>query len=768
MANIKISQLTSLSTMTDAAVIPVVDSGVTQQISGANLKTYFTGSYGNANVVANLAALGSNPISTTGNVTAGNLDAVDLVINSIRSDDSSFVNIDDGVNVTGDIAAAGNITAGNVSTGVITLTNGAQIRNTAGNAVAFGLNAGQTSQGDRAVAIGLESGTTLQGVGGVAIGEQAGHISQGVLSVAIGYYAGSNAQSFSAVAIGAQAGETAQGSGAIAIGDLAGRTSQASNSIIINATGANLDQTTANTFTVAPVRNDVANTGEVVFYNATSKEITYGNTISVAGNITANNFVGNGSQLTDLLVAPSNLIENGNSNVAIATANGNVTVTASTATWQFDTDGNLTVAGNINFGGDASAGPTLNDFSSVTSAANFAVTIDSANSAAAWRFEPGNSDLGEFDELPLLRTPTGNGSVIYNETLMAVLAGNIDAGERSSVRLLEGGVSLLGTTSLDGELSTIIMEVNTGGVGIRALGDAAPRLSVVGNVTGGNILTAGSVSATGNITGGNILGNGQALTSILFSNTSDATAAGLTVDDFYLSASTALSVTNSGSSAYLFDQYPGNNPTIYAVAGSTLAFRLAVTGHPFLIQSSGANYSTGLNHVTTTGTVTTAASAQGQVTGTLYWKIPGNAVGTYTYQCSVHGGMVGNIVVSSPTEGSFASLSVTGNVVATRVQNDGNLEIRSNVAGTARTWTFDAIGDFNLPVGGNISGSGYVTAVRVITDPRPLANLSAVAGGRAFVSDGNLVAAGNFGVQIGGGGANTVPVYSDGSNWFIG
>jgi hypothetical protein len=30
-------------------------------------------SYGNANVVANLAALGSNPISTTGNITAGNL-----------------------------------------------------------------------------------------------------------------------------------------------------------------------------------------------------------------------------------------------------------------------------------------------------------------------------------------------------------------------------------------------------------------------------------------------------------------------------------------------------------------------------------------------------------------------------------------------------------------------------------------------------------------------------------------------------------------------
>ena len=114
--------------MTDAAVIPVVDSGVTQQISGANLKTYFTGSYGNANVVANLAALGSNPITTTGNVTAGNLDAVNLVINRISSDDSSFVTVEDGVNVTGEIAATGNITGGNLLTGgVVSFDGGSRL-----------------------------------------------------------------------------------------------------------------------------------------------------------------------------------------------------------------------------------------------------------------------------------------------------------------------------------------------------------------------------------------------------------------------------------------------------------------------------------------------------------------------------------------------------------------------------------------------------------------------------------------------------------------
>ena len=56
----------------------------------------------------------------------------------------------------------------------------------------------------------------------------------------------------------------------------------------------------------------------------------------------------------------------------------------------------------------------------------------------------------------------------------------------------------------------------------------------------------------------------------------------------------------------------------------------------------------------------------------------------------------------------------------------------------------------------------------VVTPPVPLANLTAVSGGRAFVSDGNLAATGNFGANVAGGGANVVPVWSDGLNWYIG
>ena len=130
--------------------------------------------------------------------------------------------------------------------------------------------------------------------------------------------------------------------------------------------------------------------------------------------------------------------------------------------------------------------------------------------------------------------------------------------------------------------------------------------------------------------------------------------ADLTIDQFYLPAITRLNVTANGTAAYRFDQYgTTDDPTVYAINGTTIAFNLQVgPSHPFLIQDgTGANYNTGLIHVTTGGTVTTGSSAQGQTSGTLYWKIPDSISGGYRYQCSNHLGMVGNISIKN-----FASI----------------------------------------------------------------------------------------------------------------
>ena len=145
-----------------------------------------------------------------------------------------------------------------------------------------------------------------------------------------------------------------------------------------------------------------------------------------------------------------------------------------------------------------------------------------------------------------------------------------------------------------------------------------------------------------------------------FNGTTDATLAGISINEIAYSAITRLEVTSSGTTAYLMNnQYSGNNPTIYAIAGTTIAFNLNVTGHPFLIKTAGgaADYSTGLIHVATDGTVTTGSSAQGKTSGTLYWQIPSDITGAYAYQCSVHAGMLGVITITSQTFTSFNSLS---------------------------------------------------------------------------------------------------------------
>ena len=163
--------------------------------------------------------------------------------------------------------------------GDLTLPYGAVLRNTVGDAIAFGNGAGQNSQGGEAVAIGTNAGYASQGIDAVAIGTSAGETDQGEKAVAIGDSAGYINQGDYAVAIGHGAGNGTQGSYAVAIGMSAGETTQAANSIVINATGATLNQTTANTFTVAPIRNISATSG-VLQYNASTKEVSYSNRVT--------------------------------------------------------------------------------------------------------------------------------------------------------------------------------------------------------------------------------------------------------------------------------------------------------------------------------------------------------------------------------------------------------------------------------------------------------------------------------------------------------
>ena len=117
---------------------------VTGNLSAVNYRWTFNDSGnldlpGNLILPGNITGTGASPapsingfdtinsitVSASGNITGNNLAATNLVINSITSDDSTFVTIEDGVNVNGEILATGNIT-GNYFIG-----NGSQLTSVA-------------------------------------------------------------------------------------------------------------------------------------------------------------------------------------------------------------------------------------------------------------------------------------------------------------------------------------------------------------------------------------------------------------------------------------------------------------------------------------------------------------------------------------------------------------------------------------------------------------------------------------------------------------
>ena len=165
-------------------------------------------------------------------------------------------------------------------------------------AIAIGKQAGKTSQGNTAVAIGESAGKTSQGLSAIAIGTGAATTDQGGAAIAIGNGVAVNNQGESAIAIGNLAVLAGQGDNAIAIGNRAGGfvNPQAATSIILNATGTQIENTTADSFVVKPVRN--ASGTHSMEYNPTTGEITY-DTLASGGLPTRSTATGTTSSLAD-------------------------------------------------------------------------------------------------------------------------------------------------------------------------------------------------------------------------------------------------------------------------------------------------------------------------------------------------------------------------------------------------------------------------------------------------------------------------------------
>ena len=127
-------------------------------------------------------------------------------------------------------------------------------------------------------------------------------------------------------------------------------------------------------------------------------------------------------------------------------------------------------------------------------------------------------------------------------------------------------------------------------------------------------------------------------------------------------AETIMTVTGDGANYYFVgDGFPSTSsgdPTLYLTRGKTYRFEDISGSHPFEIRQSsgGSAYSTG---VTNNGG-----------SGTVIFTVPMDAPTSLVYQCTVHSGMVGDIVILDNTTGGggLDSASVTNLIDSAYVQ----------------------------------------------------------------------------------------------------
>ena len=231
--------------------------------------------------------------------------------------------------------------------------------------------------------------------------------------------------------------------------------------------------------------------------------------------------------------------------------------------------------------------------------------------------------LGDEDQNLFSVIGSDSGSKTANSTTTAI---NFIGG--TGITTAISGDNLTITNSSPNADQFIIQSVN---------GDSGSFTSsdVEGGITiaGGNGITTSVASSTVSIVADLYLASGVTLSenqNFITNSSGEVEAVATPAVGFEISGSTG--------TGYNFSNNGWNgsgNPTIYVYRGFTYRFNNTTgAGHPFALRQ-------------TNGGSAVTAGVSGSQTGVQYWTVPMTlAAGTtYVYQCTIHGGMVGNLVV---------------------------------------------------------------------------------------------------------------------------
>ena len=591
--------------------------------------TGIVSSYGNANVAANLAAFGNNPISTTGNITGGNLNAVGLSLSSnVVSSLNVTANIT-GANVTtpGLISAAGNVTGSNLTTSGLTSTKDFAITgNITGNLIPSAnvtYNLGNPTNAFKDLYL---SGNSIY-LGSQTISSDASGI-----SISSGNFSANNLSA----ANGITAGTVISAAGNITGGNLNAAGLSLSSNVVSNL---NVTANIASGNITSPGLISAA--GNITGSNIIASAAVSAVSVSASGNITAGNINSNNLVGTNVTITSSgtlNLAPSGNvtvnsknitnladptqdqdaatkyyvdsvaqgldpkASVALATAatlpaytynNGTdgvgATITASSS-GLLTIDGTVPVVSNrVLVKNETGANQPYNGIYTVTT-----------NSAGAPYVLTRATDFNQSAEIPGAFTFVEEGSTNVDSgwvctTNAPVVVGttNITFTQFSSAGSYTAntaaGLSLIGlvfnakvdntTTAFDGSGNIV---VKTGAIFTTPNIGAATgtSLSITGNVTGGNLLTAGLVSVTGNVAGNYFIGNGSLLTGISGGGGTGNTITLGTPTDGSLSGNT-VAYQGWTANTYVTDGLDDLNQVSLNIAGNTFVGNTYITSNVY-------------------------------------------------------------------------------------------------------------------------------------------------------------------------------------------
>ena len=296
---------------------------------------------------------------------------------------------------------------------------------------------------------------------------------------------------------------------------------------------------------------------------------------------------------------------------------------------------------------------------------------------------------------------TGNLDVSSNVSA-AWFLGNANATSLTSGTVPSSRLTGTYSISISGLAATANTVTDAAQPNITSVGTLS-SLTATGNVTGGNLTTAGLISATGNVTGGNLTTAG------LISATGNVTGGNLT---------TAGNVTGGN----LTTAGIANVGTLSVTGSGNVAGNLGVTGN------SSASYFLGNGSQLTGINVSTSSISN----GTSSVSIP---VANGNVNTSV-GGTANVLAVTSTGANIAGTFDSTGNITGGNITTAGLITSTGNITATANVTGGNLLTAGLANVTGNITGGNLITA--------GLANVTGNITGGNLITAGLITATGNI------------------------